>query len=181
MHARAKIGAKRIATAVVIAIGMGMQPPPAGAVVLAAGACYLRIELTGAVEPLPLPSTAGWTLIGAGVCVVDDEDLTAPATVAGTLGGLATGETVGAGCLAAVLDGVVTLDVTTGGYGSMTGDMTVALSAAGAAPLVTFTGTTFAAVGMFVQSPFDTLACACGDGAASLTWKGALVFEDPVL
>lgn len=165
-----------MAVALVVGATAGLGPPPADAA-LVIGACLLKIELTGAVERLP--ATASFMLSGGGTCVVEDDDFKAPATVSGTLGGVQSLGTVG--CLAAALDGTVTLNVTTDGYGSMTGMMTAAVSGAGAAPLVTVTGTTFAAAGLFVQDPLDTVACVSDDGASSLTWLGVLAFANGVV
>ncbi|HEX2038260.1 MAG TPA: hypothetical protein VHF47_00860 [Acidimicrobiales bacterium] len=141
-----------------------------------AGACELTVELSGG-GPLAPPGSATWALSGGGTCAIADIGLLAPATVGGSLSGLQDQPTVG--CLAAALDGTLTLDVTAPGYGSMTGDIAVVVSVAGAAPLVAVTVPTLAATGTFAQDPFDTKRCVCELGASSLTWKGVLVFEDP--
>jgi len=178
MKAQTKKHAKRTLGSVVVVLGglvvpMLQPPSPAGAVV-APGACRdMTIELTGAVEPL-LPAWASWTLSGSGVCLIDS-DTDAPVTVGGLLSGFEGHDTVS--CLAAVLGGTLTLDLTADGYGTMTGNITVAVSAAGVAPLVSVKIANFAAAGVFLQDPFDTAACVDDDGASSLTWTGALVFN----
>lgn len=169
------------------AAGTGLRMPAAHAAPVTAGACVLKIELTATstvppVPPVVPPTPVGsptWSLGGGGLCVVNDLALVADATVSGTLSGV-DDEAIVVGCAVAVLSGSFTIDVDAAGYGSMTGGAR-AVAAGASAVLTAVLVPSFVAGGSFVQSPFDLHDCAVDNGATTMTWKGVLAFEDPVV